>query len=88
MNKVFSSELLYRAIDRKRRAERLSWHGAAKEIGVSRFVLHRVAQRSSQPYPVGMAKILAWLGMADESPFLVRPEMQHAVENDLLHLDQ
>lgn len=92
---VFSSELLYRAMDRRRRdrfrrsKDRvLSWNAAAKEMGVSRWALHRIAHDRTKPREETMAKILKWLQLPDETNFMVREDDQLAIEEDFFHLQQ
>jgi transcriptional regulator with XRE-family HTH domain len=69
----FSNELLYRALDAERRRRRTDWAKMAREMGVTRDLLNRIAYDKSKPNLDNVVQILHWLGQWDMSKFCIDP---------------
>lgn len=68
-----SAEKLYQAVDRKRRAERISWRRVAAECGMpdgsGSNVMTRLG-RGHLPSPYNFVLLLLWVGQTDVRVFL------------------
>lgn len=70
--RVVDVDALYKALDLKRRGDKLSWRDVATEVGVSASTLTRMAQGAS-PDVEGFGKMVRWLGVTADD-FIARPK--------------
>lgn len=71
---VFDSDSLYIALDRKRRADKLTWRDIARTTGVPASTFTRLGQGKHLSL-ANLVKVLGWLGAGtDLAPYLTRPQ--------------
>jgi len=63
-------EELFSTMDRRRRAERLTWRQVAAQAGVTPSTFSRMALDSASPNATGLCRMLVWLGITDVRRFL------------------
>lgn len=68
--RVFDVELLYAAIDKKRRDGRLTWRLVAAAAGITASTFSRMALDSRCPDVENLCRLLLWLGDTDLKPYL------------------
>lgn len=71
---VFNIDALYVVLDRKRRAQRISWRKLLDQAGIANNngVITRLA-RGQQMSTVTLAPLLVWLGDTDVGPYITAP---------------
>lgn len=67
---AFDIDALYVALDRKRRAERISWRELMRQAGFVGSALTTRLSRGCQMNTDSLALLLAWLGDTDVRPYI------------------
>jgi len=80
--RVFDSDALYVALDRKRRTERITWRELQRRAGISS---QSTATRLGQDKTLSadnLIRFLLWLGQTDIAPFVVNTSGPYETTTD------